>query len=117
MFDGEQRVVIANQRYAEIYGLTPDQVKPGTTLRQIVEHRIARGLYAGATPEEYIKERLAKFDEASVVVHHLSDGRAISVRRQPMRGGGWVSTHEDITEREKLQDAARAAERRSSTRP
>ncbi len=103
MFDGEQRVLIANQRYAEIYGLTPDQVKPGTTLRQIVEYRIARGLYAGATPEDYIKERLAKFDDASVVVHHLSDGRAISVRRQPMRGGGWVSTHEDITERQKLQ--------------
>jgi diguanylate cyclase (GGDEF)-like protein len=37
-----------------------------------------------------------------VVVHHLSDGRAICLRRQPMRGGGWVSTHEDITEREKL---------------
>ena len=44
-------VVIANERYAEIYGLTPEQVKPGTTLRQIIEHRIARGLYAGANPE------------------------------------------------------------------
>jgi diguanylate cyclase (GGDEF)-like protein/PAS domain S-box-containing protein len=102
MFDGGQRVLIANHRYAEIYGLTSDQVKPGTTLRQIVEHRIARGLYAGANPEAYIKDRLAKFAEASVVVHRLSDGRAICVRRQPMRGGGWVSTHEDITEREKL---------------
>ena len=50
MFDAKQRVVIANDRYAEIYGLTPEQVKPGTTLRQIVEHRIAKGLYAGATP-------------------------------------------------------------------
>ena len=51
MFDAEQRVVFANERYAEIYGLTPEQMKPGTTLRQIVEHRIANGLFAGANPE------------------------------------------------------------------
>jgi diguanylate cyclase (GGDEF)-like protein/PAS domain S-box-containing protein len=103
MFDAEQRVVMANERYAEIYGLTPEQVKPGTTLRQIIVHRIARGLFAGANPEEYIKERLAKFNDASTAVHRLSDGRAICVRRQPMREGGWVTTHEDITERQKLQ--------------
>lgn len=93
MFDAEQRVVMSNMRYAEIYGLTPEQIKPGTTLRQIVQYRIAKGLYAGANPEEYIKERLASFDEASVAVHRLSDGRAISITRQPMRGGGWVTTH------------------------
>ena len=52
LFDAEQRVVIANHRYADIYGLTPDQVKPGTTLRQIVEARIAKGFYAGANPED-----------------------------------------------------------------
>ncbi len=103
MFDAEQRVLVANARYAEIYGLRADQVKPGTTLRQIVEARIAKGLYAGPNPEEYIRERLAAFHNASVAVHHLSDGRAICVRRQPMRAGGWVTTHEDTTEREKLK--------------
>ena len=103
MFDAEQRVLIANARYAEIYGLTLEQVKPGTTLRQIIELRIARGLYAGPSPEDYIKERLATFNEPSVAVHQLSDGRCICVRRQPMREGGWVTTHEDVTEREKLK--------------
>jgi diguanylate cyclase (GGDEF)-like protein/PAS domain S-box-containing protein len=103
MFDDEQRVLIANARYAEIYGLSLEQVKPGTTLRQIVEHRIAKGLYAGPNPEAYIKERLAAFHAASTAVHHLSDGRAICIRRQPMREGGWVTTHEDITEQERLK--------------
>jgi len=103
MFDGDQRVVIANARYAEIYGLDPEEVKPGTTLRRIVESRIARGLFAGSGPQEYIEERLARFSQASVAVHHLSDGRAICIRRQPMSGGGWVTTHEDVTEREKLK--------------
>jgi diguanylate cyclase (GGDEF)-like protein len=102
MFDAEQRVMIANARYAEIYRLTAEQVQPGTTLRRIIECRIARGLYAGPNPEEYIKERLESFNEASVAVHQLSDGRSICVRRQPMREGGWVTTHEDISERETL---------------
>jgi len=104
MFDAEQRVVITNDRYAEIYGLTPDQVKPGTTLRQIVEHRIALGLYAGDNPQDYIAERQAAFNAAATTVHRLSDGRAISISRTRMRGGGWVTTHEDVTEREKLKE-------------
>ncbi len=103
MFDSEQRVVMANERYAEIYGLAPGQMRPGTTLRQIIEHRIARGLFAGDNPEDYLKERLTRFRDASTAVHRLSDGRAICVRRQPMSEGGWVTTHEDITERQQLQ--------------
>ena len=45
MFDAEHRLVLANRRYAEMYGLTPEQVKPGTTLRQIIEHRVAKGYF------------------------------------------------------------------------
>ena len=45
LFDADQRVVIANRRYAEIYGLTREQVKRGTTLRQILEARAANGVY------------------------------------------------------------------------
>ena len=103
LYDAEQRVVIANQRFAGIYGLTADQVKPGTTLRQIVEARIANGFYAGPSPEEYINERLAVFHKGSSTIQRLSDGRDIAICRQPMQGGGWVTTHEDVTEREQLK--------------
>ena len=104
LYDEQQRVVVANSRFAEIYGLTSDQVKPGTTLRQIVEARIAKGLYAGSSPEDYIGERLAAFDKGSSKVQRLSDGRDIAICRQPMRGGGWVTTHEDVSERERLKE-------------
>ncbi|HWB46619.1 MAG TPA: PAS-domain containing protein [Hyphomicrobiaceae bacterium] len=103
MFDAEQRVVVANARYAEIYGLTLEQVKPGTPLRAIVEHRIAKGLYAGENPDAYVKERLATFRDPSSKIHHLSDGRSICITRSPMEGGGWVTMHEDVTERENLK--------------
>jgi len=98
MFDAAQRIVVCNERYAEMYGLTCDQVKPGTTLRQIVEHRIANGFYAGATPEDYMRERLAPVTTATNIVQELSDGRAIAIARRPMPGGGWVITHHDVSD-------------------
>ena len=101
MFDAQQRIVVCNERYAEMYGLTPEQVKPGTTLRQIIEHRVGAGLYAGATPDEYLRERLAPVTTASNAVQQLSDGRAIAIARRPMPGGGWVTTHQDVTEQQR----------------
>jgi len=103
MFDAEQRVVIANARFGQMYGLGPESVRPGTTLREIIEARIARGIHAG-DPERYLREQLASFNPAitTTTIDRLSDGRHICIVRQPMRGGGWVTTHEDVTERQEL---------------
>jgi diguanylate cyclase (GGDEF)-like protein len=99
MYNGEQRLVVANVRYAEMYGLSSDQVKPGTTFRQVLEQRVAAGNYVGSSPEAYIDECLAsaREQEASSTIAMLVDGRAFAVARQPMAGGGWVSIHQDIT--------------------
>ncbi len=101
MFDRKQRVVVFNKRYLELYGLKAGEVTRGTTLRNIIELRIAGGLYAGGDAASYLLERLRPVTEASVVVHHMSDGRSISVSRQPMDNGGWVTIHEDVTEQQK----------------
>jgi diguanylate cyclase (GGDEF)-like protein len=100
MFDAEQRLVIANDRYALMYGLATEQVKPGTTFRQILQRRIANGLYAGDDPERYISECLSgvREKESSTKIQTLSDGRVLSISYQPMADGGWVATHQDITE-------------------
>jgi NO-binding membrane sensor protein with MHYT domain len=42
MFDAQERLVLANDRYAEIYGLEPQHLQPGTTLRELVEYRISK---------------------------------------------------------------------------
>ena len=54
LFDPEQRVVIANARYAEIYHLREDQVKPGTSLRQILESRRENGTNFATDPDAYV---------------------------------------------------------------
>ena len=109
MFDRDQRVIISNRRYAEMYGLTPDQVQPGTPLREIIAHRIANGFYAGASPEGYLRERLAPVRQDTDVIHKVSDGRTIALAVRVMPDGSGVATHTDITERENLQDRLNAA--------
>jgi diguanylate cyclase (GGDEF)-like protein len=103
LFDAEQRVVLANDRYAEIYNLTAEQTAPGTTLRQILELRAANGCYANVDMEQFVTDGVTSFHREVSEIIHLADGRYISVLRRPMPDGGLVSTHEDVTEREKLK--------------
>jgi diguanylate cyclase (GGDEF)-like protein/PAS domain S-box-containing protein len=106
MFDGEQRLVVCNNRYAAMYGLSPEQVQRGTLFRQIVEQRIANGIYAGDAPEDYIQERCAAVLECQPTskIQELSDGRAIAISHQPLAGGGWLATHQDITDYRRIED-------------
>ena len=104
MFDAQQRVVVCNERYPAMYGLAPAMTKPGTTLREIVRHRIAKGVYrAGGNAENYLTERVTPVTDATTQVHELTDGRVISITRRPMPGGGWVTTHDDITEMRRIE--------------
>jgi len=105
MFDGQQRLVVCNDHYASIYGLSPKLVKPGTTLTEILQHRIASGTYCGDTPEEYIRERgaAAIARQSSTKVHELSDGRSVVIRHQPLADGGWLDTHEDVTDFRRIE--------------
>jgi diguanylate cyclase (GGDEF)-like protein len=102
MFDPSARVVVCNQRYIEMYNLSPDAVKPGCTLHKLLEHRKEVGLFIG-DPEQrcrIILEAIAR-EETVVWAQEMTDGRMIQTVDQPMPGGGWVSTHEDVTERKR----------------
>jgi diguanylate cyclase (GGDEF)-like protein/PAS domain S-box-containing protein len=105
MYDGEQRLIVCNERYRKMYDLTAAQVKPGTTLRAVLEARVAAGM-SPDDAQEYIEQRLKEVGEAKAyhVVNELRDGRMIQVTHQPMAGGGWVAIHEDVTA-EKLAEA------------
>jgi len=103
MFDANARVIVCNSRFAEMYGLSPERQKPGTTLSDIVEQRIAAGIYAGASPAAYRADQLRPVTAATTAIHELSDGRSVTVASRPMENGGWVTTHEDISERRRAE--------------
>ena len=96
MFDAEQRVVVSNARYGDIYHLDRDRIRPGTTLAQILEYRREKGShFCDVAPETYLSRNVKEAKE----VRELADGRTVAIARHLMPGGGWLTTHEDITER------------------
>jgi diguanylate cyclase (GGDEF)-like protein len=104
MFDAEHRLVLCNQRYTEIYGLTPEQVRPGTTLRQIIDHRIANGLKSELSTDAIVDGMLRRRDsEFGQLISQLGDGRCIAITVRPMADGGTVTTHQDITEQRRSE--------------
>ena len=108
MFDAQERLVVFNNRYLEMYGLSSDAVKAGCTLTKLLHLRSAAGLLA-EDPERYRAEILEELAAGRTANHVMktADGREIAVVNRPMPDGGWVTTHEDVTERR--QSEARIA--------
>ncbi|MGH6666096.1 MAG: PAS-domain containing protein [Pseudolabrys sp.] len=104
MFDRECRLMFCNRRYGQMYNLSPELVKPGVTLRQLVEYRKAVGHFSGDIDQycRVIMTAIAKDTPTSRIIE-LADGRTIHAVDHPIAGGGWVATHEDITERKQAQ--------------
>jgi diguanylate cyclase (GGDEF)-like protein/PAS domain S-box-containing protein len=89
---------LANDLYSKMYGLNPEDVKPGTTLPEILQARIA----AGSCPQDtqkYVSDRMSEafLPDPGYVINELQDGRTFSVSRKAMADGGSVAVHQDIT--------------------
>ncbi|MGB7260296.1 MAG: methyl-accepting chemotaxis protein [Pseudolabrys sp.] len=105
MFDMAERMVLCNDRYLDLYGLSRNFVRPGLTLRDLIKHRSDTGsldLDVEKYRTEILKSVSGDVTYARVVT--TPDERAISVINKPIVGGHyWVGTHEDITERQRAQ--------------
>ncbi len=104
MFDSSERLVICNDRYLTMFNLSPEIVKPGCPLTELVEYRESLGQMKDDTGE-YISSLREQLGQGKSIYStmHISDGRVIAVASQPIAGGGWVATHEDITERKRAE--------------
>jgi diguanylate cyclase (GGDEF)-like protein/PAS domain S-box-containing protein len=112
LFDASARVVAYNASYIELHGLTRDVVKPGCTLIELLQHRKETGLLI-EDPEEYAQEILARVKKGQVTTRLIETGagRFIRAEHHPIAGGGWVATHDDITDLRRAELAAEAARR------
>jgi PAS domain S-box-containing protein len=108
MFDRENRVVVVNHRYIEMYGLSPDEAKPGCDLRSLLVQRRAAGTFDGDA-DDYIRDQVADGLIENTLVD-LPDGRTISIANRPLAEGGWVSTHQDITAQRQAENTAALAQ-------
>ena len=106
MFDADDRLVLWNQRYIEMYHINPKNVWHGATIRDVLEARRAAGTFP-LDIEAYVKERKAVLDNGGTMTltTEIADGRFTTVTYHAMAGGGWVAMHEDVTERIRAERA------------
>jgi diguanylate cyclase (GGDEF)-like protein len=104
LFDSSQRLVVCNQRYVEMFEVSTDVVKPGCTIRELLNHRKEIGTFIGDV-DEYCLNLFHKMAQGKVfqTILDTADGGSIQVLYRPLPHGGWVTTLEDITERKRAE--------------
>jgi diguanylate cyclase (GGDEF)-like protein/PAS domain S-box-containing protein len=103
-FDPLGRIVVVNQAFHKMYALSPAVVRRGCTFRELISHGSAMGTFSGDV-EQYCGDVFAAIAQNRTLgrIAELSNGRSIRILNKPMPSGGWVSTHEDITEQRRAE--------------
>ena len=105
MFDSAERVVVCNDLYIAMYGLSREKVKPGCSFVDLLHHRAEAGEFVHRDLEQYRANLVAAMAQGKVMssILETADGREILVTNSPMSSGGRVATHNDITERRRAE--------------
>ncbi len=108
LWDSSSRLIVCNERYIAMYGLSSAVVKPGLSLRDLLIHRKEIGSFKGDV-DEYCSSVLRGVALGKTVGNttETPDGRSILIVSKPVANGGWVATHEDITERRRAEKQIR----------
>ena len=103
MFDAGGRLLLCNEPYLKMYGLTRKQARPGVMLRRLLEIRKANGTFHRDI-DEYVTGAERRVVEGTAFNNIVeARGRSISINNRPIPGGGWVSTHNDISEQQRQE--------------
>jgi diguanylate cyclase (GGDEF)-like protein len=103
LFDRDERLIVCNRRYIEMYKLSTDVVKPGANFRDVIQHRYDTGSLSEDV-DAYCEGVLASLDKTHTSVVETSDRRLIEIKNQPGASGGWLATHEDVTDRIRAEE-------------
>jgi methyl-accepting chemotaxis protein len=117
MFDKNERLVICNQRYVELYRLSPEISAPGVSIAEMLRYRAANGTFL-SDPEKYRRELVASMAAGKIITTEIKSpgGRTIAVINRAMPQGGWVGSHEDITDRREAEQERAAMNQQQQQR-
>ena len=98
VFDEKREVVFCNERYREMYGLSPEQVKPGTPTRELIRHRLNLGLKVQIAPDDYTGAHVGCQRERKMGTRAVEMGRHCDRHRSARRRGRAYSSHDRTIE-------------------
>ena len=117
LYDADDRLVICNERYRQIYRKSADLIVPGAHFEEMLREGVRRGQYPEAVgcEEEWIARRIAAHRSAnSVVEQAVGEGQYLRIAERRTPDGGVVGIRVDITELKKAQERADTANRAKS---
>jgi diguanylate cyclase (GGDEF)-like protein/PAS domain S-box-containing protein len=103
MFDNDKRLLVCNERFAAMYNIPAELCAPGTPFDVIIDYRYKHGLLKGGKVAAALERQLNVLsalprEQKTTRIDEHQSGRLVRVTRQPLPTGGWVATHDDITE-------------------
>ena len=116
VYDGDTRLIAFNRKFSEIFGFAPGFLRVGMSYEQVARFIAERGDYGEGDVDTLVDERMntARSGKTRRVEREIRDGTVLSIWRNPLPDGGFVTTFTDITElkqtEEKLRNAKEAAE-------
>ena len=103
LYDASERLVLVNQQFLDMFRLSSEIVKPGCRLRDIIQHRKQTGSFIGDV-DEYCERMRQASKSGRITLAEIPDGRWMQVLNKAVKGGGWVTTIEDVTEQRRTEE-------------
>jgi diguanylate cyclase (GGDEF)-like protein len=99
MFGADERLIVSNRRFQEIYYLPAGSTVPGLSMVEILRSSPSFPSEPNGSMNVVLAEYLGLCSQrrSAVLVQELADGRTITVTHEPMSGGGFVDTFTDVT--------------------
>lgn len=120
MFDADLNLVVCNQRFRNMYGLQPALCEPGVSLYALVEARADTEVLPADKRKRYIERWYARHREIILsrkrtdIEIEMMNGRTVAVTYEPLRDGGCVAVHEDITQKRRRDEKINRLARQDS---
>jgi diguanylate cyclase (GGDEF)-like protein/PAS domain S-box-containing protein len=109
LFDADDKLILFNPRYAEIFGIPPEKIMQGMSPHQMIGLAYAYKGAMDADADDTADRQAAIIGDAKAgsTVERLRDGRSISISHRPVPDGGSLATFEDVTERIRIEERIR----------
>ncbi|TDB01532.1 hybrid sensor histidine kinase/response regulator [Halomonas marinisediminis] len=105
--DQNLRLVVWNQRYLELFRFPDHLIRVGAPIDKIFRYNAHNGEYGPGDPEEHVQLLLDNIRQGQPhrYVRYRQDGSVLEVQGNPMPGGGFVYTYQDITQQKRIEEA------------